>query len=117
MTMAYKTRSMTKKTNLGKFVDDMPIVPMTALILAHVLPNPELRQQQGIILPIGMYFLIQEDRKPKSKRTVDISGKGLLNDLALWGIVSYIFLNGTSPLNPMKTFQGTSFDQAYGRQG
>ena len=115
MAMAYKTRSMTKKTNLGKLVDDMPIVPMAALYLAYVLPSPELRQQNGIILPIGMYLLIQEDKKPKSKQTVDISGKGLLNDLALWGIVSYTFLNGTT--NLLKTFQGTEFDQAHGRQG
>jgi len=116
MAMAYKTRSMTKKTNLGKLVDGVPIVPMAAAYLALVLPSPVLRADAtGIFFPIGMYFLIQEDKKPKSKQTVDISGKGLLNDLALWGIVSYAFLNGTNKLIP--TSIAASFDQAYGRQG
>ena len=116
MAMAYeqKTRKATSTTQLGKLVDDMPIVPLTAAYLTMVLPDAELRQRHGLVLPIGMYFLIQEDRKPKSKQAINISGKGLLNDLALWSIVSYTLLNGTG--NLLKTFQGASFDQAYGRQ-
>lgn len=130
--MAYKTRSMTKKTDLGKLVGDIPIVPLTALSLAAAVKNPNLAQNKmyGLLFPLGITYLIQEDRKPKSKQTVDISGKGLLNDLALYGLLSYTFfrflpkfmdtlvLGPTDLLPPLANGRGagTSFDQAYGRQ-
>lgn len=120
--MAYpqKTRKTTSTTQLGKLVDDMPIVPLTAAYLTMVLPDAELRQRHGFVLPIGMYFLIQEDRKPKAKQGVYISGKGLLNDLALWGVVWFTLMSASgnffNVLSTGGTISGTSFDQAYGRQ-
>ncbi len=118
MAMAYKTRKTTSTTQLGKLVDSLPIVPLTAAYLTMVLPYPELRQRHGYLLTAGMYLLIQEDRKPKAKQRVYISGKGLLNDLALWRVV--FSTSASLAANPLLstggTISGTSFDQAYGRQ-
>jgi hypothetical protein len=116
MAMAYelKTRKTTSTTQLGKLVDDMPIVPITAAYLTMVLPDAELRRRHGFVLPIGIYLLMREDRKPKGKQAIYISTKGLLNDLALWGVVWFTLMSGTENLSD--SLKSTSFDQAHGRQ-
>jgi len=117
MAMAYKTRNTTSTTQLGKLVDGLPIVPLTAAYLALSSWN----SHGGLILPLGMYHLIQQDRMPKAKQTVNISGKGLLNDLALWGVVWFTLMRGASVWAAdweaaRAPVSGASFDQAYGRQ-
>lgn len=130
-----KTRKVRKTTNLGKILKKMekiggmvPAMPIAALPLSRMLATPQqtipnrpdapkedYRAYLGIY-GLSLVVLLSDAYGPKKAQLFRYS-KSLnpLEELALW-TTAFSVLRTEGP-EFYQTFSGTSFDQAYGRQG
>mgnify|MGYP001261637541 CR=1 FL=1 len=117
-----KTRKVRKMTKLGKAGKMIPALPIVGFGLSNFLVNPQRFVFEGALNPytgvLALATLLTLDDAFSAKKEQLFSySKRLrpLEELALW-TTAFSVLRNESP-EVYQTFSGTSFDQAYGRQG